>query len=74
MTRGPAIKAKCLDCAGGKSLERTLCQVLDCPLWEFRMGQEPHNPKHLEKVAKALAYHARDTTKEYRDFYAKLGV
>ena len=35
-----AIRAKCLDCAGGKK-EVRLCQTGDCPLYPYRMGRNP---------------------------------
>jgi hypothetical protein len=73
MTRGRAIKAKCLDCAGGQPKEVTLCQVLDCPLWIYRLGQEPESRTHMERVLKALQKD-RDVSEEYRVFYEKRGV
>ncbi len=40
-----AIRAKCLDCAGGSSVEVGRCQIVDCSLWPFRMGSSPFRPK-----------------------------
>lgn len=37
-----AIRAKCVDCSGGSTAEVRRCQVFDCPLWSFRMGQRPN--------------------------------
>lgn len=68
MTRRQAIKAKCLDCAGGSPLEVTLCQALDCPLWTFRLGQEPDSPTHLNRVRAALKKDP-DMLDEFRDYY-----
>ena len=68
MTRGQAIKAKCLDCAGGSTLEVTLCQVLDCPQWVYRMGQTPDSNTHIDRVRRALDKGA-DVCPEYREFY-----
>ena len=36
-----AIRAKCVDCSGGISAVIRKCQVFDCPLWQYRMGQRP---------------------------------
>lgn len=36
-----AIRAKCLDCSGGNTAEVRRCQVVDCPLWQYRMGVRP---------------------------------
>lgn len=40
MTRGQAIRAKCLDCCAGQTVEVRLCTASDCPLYRFRMGRE----------------------------------
>lgn len=37
-TKGRAIQTHCLDCSGGTTKERLLCNVFDCPLWEYRTG------------------------------------
>lgn len=37
-----AIRTKCIDCSGGSIYEPAKCQVFDCPLWSFRMGQRPN--------------------------------
>ncbi len=40
VTRGKAIRLKCLDCCCGNAAEVRLCQLRRCPLWRFRMGRE----------------------------------
>lgn len=40
LTRGRAIRAKCLDCCCGQSAEVRKCPATDCPLWAYRMGRE----------------------------------
>ncbi len=40
VTRGKAIRLKCLDCCCGNAAEVRLCQLRRCPLWQFRMGRE----------------------------------
>lgn len=36
-----AIRAKCLDCGVSQPREVRLCQMVDCPLWPYRMGTDP---------------------------------
>ena len=67
MTRGEAIKAKCLDC-GGVALEVTLCQVLDCPLWKFRTGNLPDTQRHRDRVKRKLDQ-GNVVYQEFRDYY-----
>lgn len=40
ITRGKAIRLKCLDCCCGNSAEVRRCSVTKCPLWRYRMGSE----------------------------------
>jgi hypothetical protein len=40
LTRGKAIRAKCLDCCCGNSAEVRKCTLTNCPLWIYRMGTE----------------------------------
>ena len=40
ITRGKAIRLKCLDCCCGNSAEVRRCPVTNCPLWRYRMGNE----------------------------------
>lgn len=37
-----AIRAKCIDCSCGSSAEVRNCQIMSCPLYDFRFG---HNPR-----------------------------
>lgn len=43
LTRGKAIRAKCLDCCCGQRNEVKLCPVTTCPLWIYRLGKEVDN-------------------------------
>jgi hypothetical protein len=36
-----AIRAKCIDCAGGSAAEVRKCVATACPLWPLRMGVKP---------------------------------
>lgn len=40
ITRGKAIRLKCLDCCCGNSAEVRRCPATECPLWRYRMGNE----------------------------------
>ena len=40
ITRGKAIRLKCLDCCCDNSAEVRRCTVTKCPLWRYRMGNE----------------------------------
>ena len=40
ITRSKAIKLKCLDCCCGQAKEVRLCPSQDCPLWNYRFGDE----------------------------------
>lgn len=40
ITRGKAIRLKCLDCCCGNSAEVRRCPATGCPLWRYRMGSE----------------------------------
>lgn len=35
------IRRKCVDCCGGSEKEVRLCTAINCPLWAFRMGNNP---------------------------------
>lgn len=40
ITRGKAIRLKCLDCCCGNSAEVRRCLATGCPLWRYRLGKE----------------------------------
>ena len=41
ISRGKAMRIKCLDCCGDSANEVRLCVAVDCALWPFRMGTDP---------------------------------
>lgn len=45
ISRGKAIRAKCLDCCGGSPGEVARCHITDCPLWPFRFGKDPFSER-----------------------------
>ena len=45
-----AIRAKCLDCSCGQFVEIRECPVVECPLWEYRLGHRPQKePQETEE-------------------------
>lgn len=46
LTRGKAIRLKCLDCCCGNNAEVRRCPVKSCPLWRYRMGREECTENH----------------------------
>jgi len=49
-----AIRAKCIDCAGGQPSEVRLCPVVRCALHPFRFGKRPKKTgQELPEAAKA---------------------
>ena len=42
-----AIRANCVDCMGGHARLVSSCELVDCPLWPYRMGK---NPFHTRKM------------------------
>ena len=41
LTRGKAIRQKCLECSAWQEKEVRLCPAKDCALWPYRMGRNP---------------------------------
>lgn len=40
LTRGEAIRKKCLECSGYDNKEVKNCPFVKCPLWRYRRGRE----------------------------------
>ncbi|MBT7757259.1 MAG: hypothetical protein HN732_08025 [Rhodospirillaceae bacterium] len=55
-TMNYAVRAKCLDCVGWVQSEVSACVSIRCPLWPFRMGDNPLRQKRTvsEKQLAAL--------------------
>lgn len=53
ITRGKAIRLKCLDCCGGNNAEVRRCPVTCCPLWRYRMGSERKGQDTVDNTEKA---------------------
>ena len=52
ITRGKAIRLKCLDCCCGNNAEVRRCQTIGCPLWRYRMGREELAENHEHTAEK----------------------
>ena len=46
-----AIRAQCLECAGGSPNEVKLCRIERCPLWRYRFGKRPTTARPDQNVA-----------------------
>jgi hypothetical protein len=55
VSRGDAIRANCIDCAGGNAAEVRRCAMLTCPLWPFRMGTDPYREPMSDEKREAAA-------------------
>lgn len=42
-----AIKAKCMDCCCFQYAEVKNCEAFNCPLYDFRLGKNPHIKRNL---------------------------
>ena len=68
ISRGDAIRAKCLECCNRSPTEVRRCGMIDCALWPFRMGTNPYRERRQvsdeqrqaasERFAKARAMRA----------------
>jgi hypothetical protein len=50
MNRSGAIRIFCVECSGGSAQEVTLCQIDDCPLWQYRLGCGMKSSVYIERV------------------------
>lgn len=42
-----AIRAKCIDCSAGSMKEVRECVMLDCPLYNYRLGKSPNRKPRI---------------------------
>ena len=66
MTRSQAIARKCLECSGGSFKEVTLCHLIDCPLYPYRLGCGPKSKKYKKRMETAFKRFPEDL-KEIRN-------
>lgn len=50
-----AIKNKCLDCCSGQKKEVKLCNIVNCHLWQYRLGKRP-KPTSKELTQKTAGF------------------
>ena len=50
-----AIRAKCLDCTCGQTIEVKNCQIKQCPLWEYRFGKSGRTRSMTDEQKQAAA-------------------
>ena len=55
-SRAKAVRDKCLECSGNSPLEVTLCPVVTCPLWKWRVGTDT-GKVYEKRVGNALRVH-----------------
>lgn len=53
--RKNAIRAMCVECMGGMVYEVAKCTSKTCPLWQFRMGENPNDARTIAAKAKKEA-------------------
>ena len=60
-----AIRAKCLDCCCGSSLEVANCTVTQCALYPFRYGKNPYRQRRemSDEEKQVLAHRLREARK-----------
>ena len=44
-----AIRQKCIECCCGELKEVRLCDMKDCPLYDYRMGHRPDESEDTEE-------------------------
>jgi hypothetical protein len=45
LKRHKDLRNHCLECSGGSKRDVRGCAIINCPLWPYRMGRNPHNPR-----------------------------
>ena len=55
-----AIREKCIECAGGRAESLAKCNMINCPLWDYRFGTNPYKeervitPEEREEIRRRL--------------------
>jgi len=62
MNRRRAIYLKCLDCCGDSWKEVLICQVFDCPLWQFRTGDTIGSARYKRRIRAIFTKKTEDIT------------
>lgn len=62
-----AIRKKCLDCSAGSSNEVKTCEILDCPLYPYRLGKSPNRkPRELTEEQREYLRRRMEKLREKR--------
>jgi len=65
-TRKYLIKKYCFECSGNSYIEVTICPVINCPLWWYRMGGEADSPSCIKRVQNNIANYP-EIFKQWKD-------
>ncbi len=49
-----AIRKKCLECCGNHYSEIRHCEIIDCPLFPYRLGKRPHKKEAFEPKTESI--------------------
>lgn len=63
------IRKKCVDCCGGSEKEVRLCTAIGCPLWAFRMGNNPLRGKVEKERGKVGKKEMEEWTEYWTEVY-----
>lgn len=62
-----AIRKKCLDCSAGSPNEVRCCEILDCPLYPYRLGKSPNRkPRELTEDQREVLRQRMEKAREKR--------
>lgn len=62
-----AIRKKCLDCSAGSPNEVRCCDLLDCPLYPYRLGKSPNRkPRELTEEQREVLRQRMEKAREKR--------
>ena len=68
-----AIRAWCIECGGDSPSEARKCPAMRCPLWPYRMGKNPLDPRTRTKSLNEKALAATNETKANETPFSKKG-
>jgi len=60
LNRAKCIREYCHECAGDSSKEVLLCQIFDCPLWQYRIGGDISGKSYQNRIRKAMICYSAD--------------
>lgn len=60
MNRARAIREYCFECSGDSPKEVTLCNIFDCPLWQYRFGYSMRDKRFKRRMEAAKKNYKKD--------------